>query len=155
LRGDVCLLRRAAKIYAVLVMNAVIQVFLTYGPGAAMLALLVMVFKLGHKMDKGFTNVENEFKLVRSEMSQGLKDVRAEMKEGFLKVYSVMDKRFNETNSEMDKRFNEVDKRLNETNYEMKEGFLKINHRLEHHDREIKRVKKKLNSPKRNDPDKK
>jgi len=80
-------------------MIAVLQNLLANSPSFVGLVILYFMIKnQGVKMEKGFKNVENEFKVVRGEMREEFlkvalefQKVRSEMSEGFLKVNSHLE----------------------------------------------------------------
>lgn len=68
-------------------MTAFVQNLLANTPTfVGFIVLYYMIRNLETKMNQGFKNVENEFKLVRSELKEAINGLRSETEKGFMKL---------------------------------------------------------------------
>ena len=116
------------------------------------------VNNLAAAMDRGFNDVNKNFKGVREKMNKGFDDVNKKMDKGFDDVHEKMDKGLNDVYKKMDKGFakahkeiedlaimtgngfKEVDRKFDEVNEKMDKGFVDVNSRLDNVEIKLRQV---------------
>ena len=109
--------------------------------------LAEVVNNLAAAMDKGFNDVNKNFKGVHEKMDKGFDDVYKKMDKGFDDVHKKMDKGFARAHKEIEdlaimtgNGFKEVDRKFDDVNEKMDKGFVDVNSRLDNVEIKLRQV---------------
>ena len=93
--------------------------------------LAEVVNNLAAAMDKGFNDVNKNFKGVREKMNKGFDDVNKKMDKGFDDVHEKMDKGLNDVYKKMDKGFAKAHKEIEDLAIMTGKGFEAVDKRFD------------------------